>query len=462
MKRKMYIIGIISIVLISVCQSGCSKKSPLTPDNPVTLTMWHNFGAGMQNSMDMLIDEFNSTIGKEEGIIINVTAISSSKELQEKLDMIVNNDPGAPVIPDIFTAYPKTAIKFQTEDMIINFNDYFSEKELESYVPSFLEEGCFGEGNDLYVFPFAKSTEVLYLNCTLFDRFAADSDVKVEDLATIEGLVDASCKYYDWTDSMTPDVVNDGKMFFTADSWLNFAQTALVQQDTELFQDTNLDLDQDAYLRLWNLLYPAVIKGGIAIYDGYSSDLSKTGDIICSTGSTAGIIFYGDTITYPDNTTEKVVYDILPYPIMKDGAKAVIQRGNGLCVAKSTNAKEYAASLFIKWFTSPQQNMQFISSTGYLPVTNTAFSDQLQNNIATVTDNNIKKMLLASVNMYNEYEFFTAPLFDNFDEIGKNYESSFKERLRQDHEAYLSDTSLDILEMSKKSQREILFPPIRR
>ncbi|MGB4661350.1 MAG: extracellular solute-binding protein, partial [Mobilitalea sp.] len=325
MKKPAALLGIMGVIFMLLSTSGCQDSNPLDAKDPVTLTMWHNFGGDMQTTMDLLLDEFNSTIGKEEGIIINVTAISSSKELQENLDMIVNGDPGAPEIPDLFTAYPKTAFHFQEKDMLVNFDDYFTEEELSKYVLSFIQEGRFGD-NGLYVFPFAKSTEILFLNKTLFDRFAAENDVTTGDLATIEGILQTSVKYYEWTDAKTPDIEQDGKMFFAADSWLNFTQSVFAQQGAQLFQDDKINLNQDTYTRLWNLLYPAVAKGGIAIYDGYSSDLSKTGDLVCSVGSTAGIIFYGDTITYSDNTVEEVAYDILPYPIMNGANKIAIQR----------------------------------------------------------------------------------------------------------------------------------------
>ena len=47
----------------------------------------------MQSVMDELIDEFNSTVGREKGIIVSVTSISASKELQEKLFMILRATP---------------------------------------------------------------------------------------------------------------------------------------------------------------------------------------------------------------------------------------------------------------------------------------------------------------------------------------------------------------------------------
>ena len=164
--------------------SSCGSLNGLNPKKPVTLTMWHNFGGDMQKTMDFLIDEFNSTAGKEQGIIINVTAIASSAELQNALNMILNEDPGAPEMPDIFTCYPKTAILFQEKGLLANLDSYFSEEELNAYIPAFVEEGRLGDGG-LYVFPFAKSTEILYLNYTLFDRFSQATGVSIEALSLI-------------------------------------------------------------------------------------------------------------------------------------------------------------------------------------------------------------------------------------------------------------------------------------
>ena len=66
-------------------------------------------------------------------------------------------------------------------------------------------------------------------------------------------------------------------------------------------------------------------------------------------------------------------YEILPYPVFKNGNKVAIQRGGGMIVTKSTKEKQYASVEFLKWFTAPEQNMKFISETGYLPVSKEAF-----------------------------------------------------------------------------------------
>ena len=435
MKRKS-LAWTASLCMVTALLAGCGHPGRPSPKDPVTLTMWHNYGGDMQKTMDALIDEFNSTLGREQGIVINVTAISSSAELNESLDMIAAGDPGAPAMPDICTAYPKVAIQFQQTGRLANLDSYFSQEELSGYVPAFIEEGRLADGG-LYVFPLAKSTEILYLNQTLFDRFAAETGAKQEQLATFEGIAALSKMYYDWTDAKTPDIPGDGKMFFTADSWFNVAQAGMKQLGSSLIEGETLNLSGETYAHIFATTYVPAVEGGIAIYDGYSSDLSKTGDLVCSTGSSAGILFYGDTITYPDNTVEQVAYSILPYPVFEGGTKTAIQRGGGLMVASNEEKKEYAAAVFIKWLTASEQNMRFISSTGYLPVTRQAFETDMDAHIASVEDARIKKMLVAVTSMYREYRFFTPPNFATFDDIGKEYEKRFKTLLASRREAYL-------------------------
>ena len=142
----------ICLALLMLALTGCDSADKLSPRDPVTLSMWHNYGGDMQQAMDLLIDEFNSTVGKEQGIIINVTAISSSSELNESLSLIVNGDPGAPDMPDIFTGYPKVGVQFMEKGMLCNLDEYFSEEELDAYIDAFVEEGRLADGG-LYVCP---------------------------------------------------------------------------------------------------------------------------------------------------------------------------------------------------------------------------------------------------------------------------------------------------------------------
>lgn len=349
--------------------------------------------------------------------------------------MIAADDPGAPEMPDIATCYPQTAALLEAKGLIASLDAYFSQGELEAYLPRFLDEGRLDGG--LYVFPFAKSTEVLFVNQTLFNQFSEATGVQMSQLSTFEGIADASLKYYQWTDEQTPEISGDGKHFYTADSLFNLAQVGMEQLGCSLMDNQRLHLNSQEYQRIWSFFLEPAIKGGYVVYQGYSSDLAKTGEIICSTGSTAGILFYGTEITYPDNTTQQVEYTILPFPTFTGGKKIAIQRGSGLIVAKSTPVKEKAAAIFIKWFTAPEQNMKFVASTGYLPVTHEAFSDSISAEIATIENENIKKLLTAAITVHREYDFYIPPVFEGFDSISKSYETDIKQTATEARARYI-------------------------
>ncbi|MDD4171459.1 MAG: extracellular solute-binding protein [Syntrophomonas sp.] len=435
MKKSIFIFTTFMLVFV-VTLAGCENSIKVNSKNPVTLTLWHNYGGQLKDTMDDMIDEFNETVGAEKGIIINVTSISGSATIHEKLTMAANGDPGAPPLPDITTAYPKTALILAEKGLLADLNQQFTPKELSTYIPEFLEEGRL-KGDSLYVFPTAKSTEVLFVNTTIFKRFARDTGARIEDLQTFEGIIKTSALYYDWTDKQTPQIANDGRMFFMPDSLFNFSLVGYKQLGAEFIENGAINFTSPLYSRVWESYYKPAVLGQTAIFNGYATDLAKTGDIVCSTGSTAGVSFFSHTVTYADNTSEPVELDILPYPVFEGGKKAAMQRGGGMSVIKSTKEKEYLAGIFLKWFTSPENNLRFVSSTGYLPVTEEAFGEIMSQKIKDISDERIKKLLETSRIMQKEYEFYIPPLFDGIDELQKQYEGQLKEIATQSRISYI-------------------------
>lgn len=432
---KKFLLSLLTVALMLSSQTGCSNDHGLDPKNPITLTLWHNYGGQMVETMDSMVDEFNETLGKEKGIILNVTSISSSSALHEKLVMIANGDPGAPEMPDITTANPKTAVVLAEKGLLTDLKGLFTEKELEAYIPRFLEEGTL-ETEKLYIFPIAKSTEVIFLNKTVFDRFSEASGVSYDDLSTFEGLAEAAKLYYDWTDAQTPDIPNDGKAFYHADSLFNYTQVGCRQLGAAFVGEDRPDYSSDAFKRVWSLFYDSAVQGHFTVYDGYASDLFKTGDIICSTGSTAGVLFFDPVVTYPDNTTEHVELMILPYPVFEGGEKVAVQRGGGMIVSSSDETKAYAAGLFLKWFTNPENNLRFVSLTGYLPVTKDAYGDIMTEEIDAIQDQNIRSLLRTSIKMQADYDFYIPPLFESIDIMQKSYTKGFMEAASEGRSVY--------------------------
>ena len=432
MKKILVLLTLVTLPVLV----GCGSSGTVSAEKPVTLTLWHNYGGQLKDTMDEMVDQFNETVGADKGIIINVTSISGSATLHEKLTMAANGDPGAPSLPDITTAYPKTALILAEKGLLADLDQQFTSKELSAYIPEFIEEGRIA-GGKLYVFPIAKSTEVLFVNKTLFDRFAQDTEARIEDLQTFEGLTRTAALYYDWTDRQTPAVPHDGKMFYMPDSLFNLSLIGCEQLGAGFIKDGQININTPQYNRVWDFYYKPAVLGQMAVYNGYATDLAKTGDIVCSTGSTAGVSFFSPTVTYADNTTEQIQLEVLPYPVFENGEKVAIQRGAGMSVIKSAKEREYLAGIFLKWFTSPENNMHFVSSTGYFPVTEEAFGERLTKEILKTNDPTIKSLLKISRIMQKEYEFYIPPLFEGIDELQDQYETQLKEVVAKSRDEYI-------------------------
>ena len=401
----------------AVLFAGCGKKDILDPKNPVTVALWHTYWEQMKDSIDELIDEFNSTVGAEKGIIVQTTYVAIAPMLNEKMLAAAKGDPGAPELPDIAIVYPSIAVTLAEKNLLMDFSTQFSQKELSAYVPEFLEEGKLG-GDTLYILPIAKSTEVLYVNTVIFDRFAADTGVNLSQLSTIEGIVDAADKYYHWS---------GGKAFFHIDDLFNFAMVGFGQLGSDFVIDQRLNLSSPVFRRIWDAYYPLVVKGGGIVFDGYGNNLAMAGNVVCSIGTTAGVTFFPTSVTYADNTKEDAKFAILPYPVFNGGTKISIQRGGGFCAFKSDAKKEYAIGVFLKWMTEPVQNLRFTTRNAYMPVTEAAYGDFLSREISHIESTIMRDMFGTVINMRKDYRFFVPLVFDGFEDIQKEYKRSMQQ-----------------------------------
>ena len=136
MKKKILTIAL-SAMLVFTGITGCKEKSLLSPDDPVTLSMWHVYGEQADSPMNRLISEFNDTVGKEKGITINVESVTSSSAIDKALSASANGESGADTMPNLFTAYPRV-VELIGKERLLSWDDYFSENELSCFHKDFL------------------------------------------------------------------------------------------------------------------------------------------------------------------------------------------------------------------------------------------------------------------------------------------------------------------------------------
>ena len=117
----------------------------------------------------------------------------------------------------------------------------------------------------------------------------------------------------------------------------------------------------------------SLAQGHVVVSDLYSNTQVMTGDVVCGLGSSAAILYYNDTVTYPDNTQEPMDLHVLPMPKTAGADDLMTQAGVGLCAYKTTAQKAEAAALFVRWLTEAERNLDFVAQTGYMPVRSDAF-----------------------------------------------------------------------------------------
>lgn len=447
---------IFTFILASICVlwllTGCTPANRPSSENPVTLTIWHVYGSQTKSPFNTAIDEFNNTVGKENGITVNVVSVTSSSAIDKALAASVNGEPGAEELPDLFTAYPRVAQIVGT-DRLLAWDQYFSEEELSAFKQEFLQEGYFD--SQLFMLPIAKSTEALYLNKTLFADFSAQTGVTVEQLQSYAGLFDAANTYYDWS---------AGKDFVQLNDFYHYAILGTKVHGGEFIRDGMLQLDDPAFETVWKELARTAIYGGICLGDGYAATRWKTVEIISNIGSTADILYQPDQVIYPDNTTQAVDIISLPYPLFSEDMACAVHRGGGLFAIRSSNErKNYAAAVFAKWLTEQHSNLRFVTEAGYLPVTDAAF-DRLLSDPELVQKENYRQLYETASLMIQEYSLWAIPVFDGASDVQSRFEESVKLVLRAAHSAYmervdkgekpesvlneLTDESLDLLKLS--------------
>ncbi len=425
-----------------VLTAGCGSKDPLNPKEPVSLTVWHYYNGSQQTAFDALVEEFNDTVGREKGIYIQSYSQGSVSDLESAVRDAISGKVGAETMPDIFSSYADTAYEVEQEGALADLSAYLSKEELDLYVDSYIEEGRIASDGTLRIFPTAKSTEIMLVNKTDWEPFAAATGAALEDLKTIEGVAATAKAYYEWTDALTPDVPGDGRAFYGRDAMANYFIIGMQQLGTELFQVENgeltLNTPKEELYRLWENYYVPTVKGYFGAYGKFRSDDVKTGDILAYTGSTSSAMYFPDQVER-DSGSYAIEYVVMAAPMFEGGQSYAVQQGAGMVVSKSDERREYAAVEFLKWFTQAENNLQFGSASGYLPVRKEASSvEKLDKMIAEKGLSVAPKTydcLSAIFSQMDEMTLYTNKSFKNGSAARKVLEYNLSDRAAADRAA---------------------------
>ena len=413
---------------------GCSGKQ----EEITNIVVWTYYNGDQLESFNQLVDTFNETVGKEKNIHVEGASQGTVSDLENNVMDAADGKVGASAMPNIFSAYSDTAYALDQMGQVVDLSGYLTDAEKAAFVEGYVTEGDFDGNGSMKIFPVAKSTELLFLNDTDWQKFAAATGADYDDLSTLEGLVDTAEKYYNWTQSET----GEGKALFGRDAMANYMLIGAQQLGDTIFDveggKMTLRFDHDVARQLWDHYYVPFVKGWFSATGRFRSDDIKTGNILGYVGSNSSATFFPTQVTLNDTDSHDIQMKVLPSPRFADGEAVGVQQGAGMVVTKGTEAEIKASVEFLKWFIQPENNIAFSVGSGYLPVTTAANDMSAIEASGLELTGNMEQILTGAVQAVQENRLYTPRAFAGGSGARKVLEYNLSDLAAADRDAVLA------------------------
>ena len=364
---KMVCFGIaVSTLLMLGCGGGTEqpvqeKAVDLEKVNPKgqQITFWYQHTGTREDAIEALIEQFNRT--NSHGIQVKGEYAGRYGEIYNK--MIVGLQGGS--LPDLVVAYQNMAIAYYEADGVIDLKSYMdsakwglTSADRADYISAFVEQD-FIEGKQL-AFPPNRSLEILYYNATWLKELGYDAAPRTWDEFTqmcqkahvqpfsLSDNKDRSLGYVLDVDAsrMASMVLSRGGYFMNTDGTAYTFNTP--QFSASLVMLKNL-----------------IQTGAAEILGEKYADASDfaVGQLLFTIGSSSGLPFVKAGV----EDGAQFEWSIAPLPHLGDKPLVNIY-GASIAVCRTTLERQLAAWLFLRWFTEPTQQAQWVKASNYFPV----------------------------------------------------------------------------------------------
>lgn len=356
----------------STSGSNASSADSLSSVDPSgqSVTFWHNHSQDREKGLAAMIDAFNSS---------NQWKITVKEEYVGNYDDIYNKMITALAggqVPGLVVAYQNQAAAYQLAHGLVDLNPYVNSAKWGISDKSDFFEGWLNQdlnpqfNNQRLGWPVYRSAEVLYYDKTWLNQLGQSAPPTTWDqfASDAKAAVDKAKGYYGY--AISTDASNI------------FAQIAgrggsITKPDGSGY--TFNTPEAKAVFTFLKNLYDSGAAKKIAEQYGDQTDFGNHKTLF-TMGSTSGIPFYAQavskgaagsfdwTVAAMPHTTTKPVVDIY---------------GASISVTRTTPEKQLASWLFLKWFSDPPQEAQWVRISNYFPTrksTASSLTDYFQKN----------------------------------------------------------------------------------
>lgn len=394
----------------STDKTSSSQKT----DDTVTVTFWHTMGKANQDLLQSMIKSFNKLY---PNIKINESAATGS---YEDLESMILKNVSIGNLPTMAFCYPDHVAEYLNSGgtgIVQDLSSFINDSEIgftkaegshkdadgnevygkDDYVKTFWEEGSNYTKEGVYSVPFAKSTEALFYNKSIFDEHGWSVPQTWDQMWDLCREIKATL----------PDVTplgydSDSNLFISLCQQMNIPYTSATgnhylfdnAQAKAMMSDLKSKYDEGLF-----------ITKGSSGNNTYTSTKFTQSELLMSIGSTGGTT-YNQSVNFEVGVAEP--------PAVDTNNKAVVSQGPSICFFNSkgnnsSNAQLRAAWQFYKFISSAENSTLYSISTGYQPVRTSSYETETYKQFAADTTSLMNKVAKASSGMLDSY--FNSPVF---------------------------------------------------
>lgn len=377
---KFFAMALIALSVFCLASCGGNSGGGKTDGDVIEINYWHGNGAALETALEKIKANFEA---KYEGKYkVNLVKYGGYDNLRDTLAAAISSGDtptAAQTYPDHVALY-LYGEALQSLDKYINNPEYgMSKEEQAQFIEGFWNEGTiYDAAGTRYALPFNKSTEVMFYNKTIFDKYGWSVPQTWDEVLVI-------CEKYKQTEEYkTASDKNDGvayvlgydsrpNLFITLTQQWGAEYTSFNEKGEGQFnafgaveKDTKLSQEALGWFakqnKAKNFATPIDFGAG---QDGYCSTAFLNGQCIMTIGSSAGASHNNGE----NATIDKFVTGVASIPQHDLNNKQVIQQGTNISLFKCDDEdEELGGWLWLKYMVSYESALLWATETDYFAI----------------------------------------------------------------------------------------------
>ncbi|MEZ4732392.1 MAG: extracellular solute-binding protein [Caldilineaceae bacterium] len=329
--------------------------------NGQTVVWWHQHTGAREEGLVAMIEAFNST--NPCGITVEAQGQGGYDEIRDKVSASIaaGEQPAA-----LLVGYQHDQAFYQLNDALADFDTFIndptwglSEEEQADFFPSFFDQSVHPVfDNQRLGFPPNRSMEVMYYNQTWLEELGFSGPP-----TTPEEFKEMACAAAEANGDSTGGYILRDDASAVAAWTFAFGGDVLSEDGTQYAYNTPATVDALTFLK-------GMLDEGCAFFftDGFPNTEFANRRAIFAQGSSSGIPFYANDVNTvaTEKGTEPDVWGVAAIPHTTEEPVQNIYGGD-VMITNTTPEQELAAWIFVKWYTSPEVQAEWVRVSNYFP-----------------------------------------------------------------------------------------------